>query len=58
MRKNQKYTIYTKGEHHIKVLEHGRLGTIEGLGSVDSIDLMIQLLEDGYTITSTNYFNQ
>ena len=58
MRKNQKYTIYTKGSHQIKVLEHGRLGTIEGLGSVDSIDLMILLLEDGYTITSTNYFNQ
>ena len=58
MRKNQKYTIYTKGTHQIKVLEHGRLGTIKGLGSVDSIDLMIRLLEDGYTITSTNYFNQ
>jgi len=56
--KQERYTIYTKDSHQIKVLERGELGTIKGLGSLDSTELMILLLENGYSITGTNYLNQ
>lgn len=44
------FTIYKKGSHIIKARENGEKATIKGLGSMNSTDLMIMLIENGYQI--------
>ncbi len=44
------FTLYKKGSHIIKVIEDGEKATIKGLGSMDSIELMILLIGNGYQI--------
>jgi hypothetical protein len=44
------FTLYKKGSHTIRAREDGEKATIKGLGSMDSIELMILLIENGYQI--------
>lgn len=44
------FTLYKKGSHIIKAYEDGEKATIKGLGSMDSLELMIMLIENGYQI--------
>ena len=37
------YTLYKKGNHIIKAYEDGEKATIKGLGSIDSVELIILL---------------
>jgi len=44
-------TIYSKGEHYIKVYESEDKATLVGLsGWMDSIELMVMLLGNGYKV--------
>lgn len=47
-------TIYQKGSHTITVREDGELGYIHGLGGMDSIELMILLIMNGYQVVRHN----
>jgi len=44
------FTIYVKGKHVIRVREDGEKATIKGLGSMNSIELMMLLVDNGYKI--------
>jgi len=44
------FTLYKKGNHIIKAREDGEKAYIKGLGGLDSIELMILLIENGYQI--------
>jgi len=46
------FTIYKKGNHIIKAREDGERATVKGLGSIDSLALMIMLIENGYQIVN------
>jgi len=46
------FTLYKKGNHIIKAYEDGEKATIKGLGSMDSLELMIMLIENGYQIVN------
>ena len=44
------FTLYKKGSHTIRAREDGEKAYIQGLGGLDSIELMILLIENGYQV--------
>lgn len=44
------FTLYKKGSHTIRAREEGEKAYIKGLGAIDSLALMIMLIENGYQI--------
>ena len=44
------FTLYKKGSHTIRAREEGEKAYIKGLGGLDSLALMIMLIENGYQV--------
>ena len=44
------FTLYKKGSHTIRAREDGEKAYIKGLGSLDSLELMLLLIENGYQV--------